>query len=217
MDPDRFLRELPARFDDFPRSREPRDPRFARVLTEVEGLATPNTLALVNHAVSLLERGESYAEVGTFRGASLIAALLGNEDKDAVAIDRFSMRDGTPEGLERNLEQFGLGGLPTVLVGDVFELVRGGALADRRIGVWYYDAAHDYESQLEGLRVVEPYLAPGALLIVDDSDWARVARAVDDYVAAQPRASRILTLTGEDSGNTHWWSGMQVLAWDDQG
>jgi hypothetical protein len=54
VDPDRFLRELPDRFDAFPESEAPRDPRFAEILATVKGLATPNTLALLNHAVSIL-------------------------------------------------------------------------------------------------------------------------------------------------------------------
>ena len=214
MDPDRFLRELPERFDDFPLSAEPRDPRFARILAEVEGLATQNTLALVHHAVSLLEPEESYVEIGTFRGASLIAALLDNDEKDVVAIDRFTMGDATPERLDENLGRFGLRGVPTVFVGDAFELVRGGALGGRRVGVWYYDAAHDYESQLEGPRIVEPHLVRGALLIVDDTDWERVSSAIDDYLDCQPRARRILALEGSEHGNPQWWEGMQVLAWD---
>jgi predicted O-methyltransferase YrrM len=213
VDPDRFLRELPARFDDYPRSAEPRDPRFARILAEIEGLATPNTLALIHHAVSFLEPGESFVEVGTFRGASLIAALLDNEDKDALALDRFTMRGATAERLESNLARFGLGGVPTVLTGDAFELVRGGALIGRDVGVWYYDAAHDYESQLAGLEIVEPYLVPGALLIVDDTDWDSVSRAIDDYLVGQRRARRILSLPGAEHGNPQWWEGMQVLAW----
>ena len=214
MDPDRFLSELPTLFDEFPLSVEPRDPRFAQILTEVEGLATPNTLALVNHAVSQLGTGESYVEVGTFRGASLIAALLDNEDKDAIAIDRFSMGGATPARLAANLDRFGLRQVPTLLVGDAFELVRAGALGGRAVGVWYYDAAHDYASQIEGLRMVEPYLVPGALLIVDDTDWERVSSAVDDYLAAQPRARRVVALAGKDKGSPQWWEGMQVLAWE---
>jgi len=213
VDPDRFLRELPDRFDAFPESEAPRDPRFAEILATVKGLATPNTLALLNHAVSLLPDDETYVEVGTFHGASLIAALTDNDGADAVALDSFTMGYGGFEHVRRNLERFGLGGVPSVLTGDVFELVRGGVLDGRRVGIWYYDAAHDYASQLEGLRIAEPYLAPGALLIVDDSDWPRVSRAIDDYLTAQPRARRILDLPGEDRGRPQWWSGMQVLAW----
>ena len=213
MDPDRFLEELPGRFADYPRSTEPLDSRFSEILDDVEGLATPNTLALVNHAASLLAPGESYVEIGTFRGASLISALLDNDGVDAVAIDRFSMGGATREQLDENLDRFGLQGVPIVLVGDVFELVRDGVLEGRRVGVWYYDAAHDYESQVEGLRIAEPYLVPGALLIVDDTDWERVSRAIDDYLAGQPRARRLLMLPGKEHGSPHWWEGMQVLAW----
>jgi protein O-GlcNAc transferase len=214
VQPDLFLQQLPALFEDFPRSQLPLDPRFAAVLDTVEGLTRPNNLALLNLAATLLEPGESYVEVGTFRGTSLIATLLGNEQKDVVAIDDFSRTRGSREQLEANLRQAGLKGVATILEGDVFELVPTGALGDRRVGIWYYDAAHDYESQLEGLRIVEPSLAPGSLLIVDDSDWERVARAIDDYLASQPRARRILKIDGENFGAPHWWCGMQVLAWD---
>ena len=81
-----------------------------------------------------------------------------------------------------------------------------------RAGVWYYDALHTYEAQLEGLRIAEALLAPGALLIVDDTDWEQVERAMDDYLAEQPRARRILTIDGKDRGFPQWWEGMQVLA-----
>ena len=214
MDPDRFLRELPALFDDFPRSESPRDPRFAAVLAEIDGLTQPNNLALLNLAATCLEPGETYVEVGTFKGTSLIATLQGNENKDVVAIDDFSLQKGSREQLDANLRRFGLEQTPTILEGSVFELVPGGALGERRVGVWYYDAAHDYESQVKGLQIVEPWLVPGALLIVDDSDWERVARAIDDYLAAQSRARRILSVDGGDFDAPHWWCGMQVLAWD---
>ena len=83
---DAFARELPLLFEDFPRSRHPCDRCFRAVLEAVPGLAAENNLALLNLAVSLLEPGESYVEVGTWKGRSLIAAALGN-DADLVGID----------------------------------------------------------------------------------------------------------------------------------
>jgi predicted O-methyltransferase YrrM len=213
MDPDRFLATLPELWDDFPQSESPRDPRFAEVLDAVEGLARPNNLALLNHAVSELDDGESYVEAGTFRGTSLIAALLGNDDAHAVAIDDFSLRDGSREQLERNLARFGLTGRPQILEGDAFALLRSGALEGRRVGVYYYDAAHGYEQQLDGLRLVEPFLAERALLIVDDTDWEQVGRAMRDYLGGQPRARLLLELPGNERGRPQWWEGMQLLAW----
>ena len=213
MNADRFLEELPKLFDDFPSSEHPSDRRFAPIAEEVENLARENNLALLNLAASCLGPEESYVEVGVFHGASLIAAMLGNEDKRFVGIDSFGFRGATLEKVEANLARFGLTP-PTILVGDAFELVPGGALGDTAIGVWYYDASHSYEAQLEGLRIAEPLLVPGALLVVDDTDWDDVARAMDDYVASQPRARRILTLDGKDRGSPQWWEGMQVLVWD---
>lgn len=210
----RFLEGLPRLFEDFPSSEHPRDRRFAPVIAQVENFASENVLALLSHAASCLDPGEAYVEVGVYHGASLIAALTGNEDRRVVGIDSFDgFRDLSLEQVEANLSRFGVP-RPEILVGDVFELARHGALADLQVGVWYYDAAHGYEAQLQGLRIAEPLLVPGALMIVDDTDWEEVERALDDYVAEQPRARRILTLAGKERRAPQWWEGMQVLEWE---
>ena len=216
MDSERFLRELPGLFEDFPRSDHPLDRRFAPAADGIENLAKENNLALLNLAASCLGDDEAYVEVGVYHGASLIAAMLGNEDRRFIGIDGFAFRDASLEKVEANLAQFGLR-TPELMVGDVFELVPAGVLDGTPVGVWYYDAAHSYEAQIEGPRIAEPHLAAGALLIVDDTDWEQVDQAMTDYVAAQPRARRILTIDGKDRGAPQWWEGMQVLVWDADG
>ncbi len=212
MNAERFLEQLPALFKDYPASEHPHDRRFAPIADEIENLARENNFALLNLAASCLDAGEAYVEVGVFHGASLIAAMLGNQSSRFVGIDSFDFRDASLETVELNLDRFGLP-RPELLVGDVFELVREGKLGDVSVGVWYYDALHTYEAQLDGLRIAEPCLAPGALMIVDDTDWEQVGRAMDDYLAAQPRARRILAIEGKERGYPHWWEGMQVLEW----
>jgi predicted O-methyltransferase YrrM len=206
VDAERFLRELPALFDEFPRSEHPRERRFAPLLEQVGGLARENNLALINLAASLRGPGESYVEVGSFKGLSLIAALTGNEG-DFVGIDNFSMGDGSRELLERNLAERDL--QATILEGDAFELL---PRLDRPVGVLYYDSTHGSEGR--GIELTEPHLVPGALVIVDDTDWENVGRSLDDYLARQPRARRLLTIDGKDRGQPWWWEGMQVLRWD---
>lgn len=213
MNARRFLDELPTLFDDFPASEHPIDRRFAPVAESVENLARENNLALLNLAARCLEGGDAYVEVGVYHGASLIAAMLGNEDKRVVGIDSFGFRDATREKVVANAARFGLPE-PELIVGDAFELVPAGALAGIPVGIWYYDADHSYEAQLEGLRIAEPWLVPGALVIVDDTDWEDVARAMDDYLSEQPRARRALTVDGNTRGAPHWWEGMQVLVWE---
>jgi predicted O-methyltransferase YrrM len=202
MDADRFLAELPARLEDVA--------PFADLLEAVPGLARPNNLALVNTAARCLGEGESYVEVGTFHGTSLIAAMLDNAG-DFVALDDWSREGGGRKVLEANLARYGLDA--TLLEGDAFETLRSGALEGRRVGVYYYDNGHEYEQQLDGLRLIEPHLVPGALMVVDDTDWERVERAVDDYLAGQPRATEIWRTGGSERGQPEWWEGMRVLRW----
>jgi predicted O-methyltransferase YrrM len=201
MDVDRFLRELPQQLEDVS--------RFEAVLEDVPGLAKANNLALLNVAARCLDEGEHYVEVGTFRGTSLVSAALGNGGP-FVALDNWSMGDGSREQLEANLERHGV--TATILDGDAFETLRRGIPSP--VGAYYYDNGHEYEQQLDGMRLAERYLASPALVIVDDSDWERVARAVDDYVAAQRRITQILRFDGKDLGHPEWWEGMRVLRWD---
>lgn len=226
MDPARFAAELPLLFEDFPRAEHPRGRRFDDVAGGVPNLAMENNLALVNLAVSLLARGESYVEAGTYMGASLIAAAQGNEGADLVAIDNFSFGAFTVAGrslpaasrsaLEQNLVRFGVSGA-TIVEGDALEVLRSDVLAGRKVGVFYYDACHDYDAQLEALRLIEPFLGDPALVIVDDTDWERVGDAIRDYLAAQPCARLLVEIAGSSHGQPQWWEGMQVLAWSGAG
>jgi predicted O-methyltransferase YrrM len=186
VDVDRFLRELPRELADVS--------RFQAVLDDVPGLAKANNLALLNVAARCLDAGEMYLEVGTFRGTSLVSAMLGN-DGEFVALDNWSMAEGSREQLDANLERYEL--QATIVEGDAFESLRNGVPSP--IGAYYYDNGHEYEQQVEGLRLAEPYLASPALLIVDDTDWEKVERAVDDYLAQEPRATEIFRADGERS------------------
>lgn len=221
MDVERFAAELPELFDGLPRSEHPRGRKFDDVIEGVPNLAEDNVLALLNLAASLLGPGESYVEVGTYYGASLIGAMRGNAG-DFVAIDAFSfdahevkgrkLPAASRERLEENLRRFGAEGA-TILEGDAFELLEGGALGSRRVGVYYYDGPHRYDEQVRGLRAVEPWLAGEALLVVDDHDWEQVERATRDYLAQQPRARLLVEIPGSDKGYPQWWEGVAVLGW----
>jgi hypothetical protein len=223
MDVERFAAELPALFDDFPESPEPRGRRFDDILARVPNLASENNLALINLAATLLDQGETYVELGTYHGASLIAAMRGNEAHDFVAIDNFSIgpvsvRDrsnppATRAELDANLTRFRADGA-AIVEGDALELLERGALEGLRLGVFYYDAGHSYEAHLRALQLVEPYLADRALLIVDDSDWEQVGQAIQDYLAGQPRARLLIEIEGAAAGRPWWWEGVAVLAWD---
>jgi hypothetical protein len=160
MDANGFLAALPGLFDDFPNSERPRANRFDDVIATVPNLSTENNLAILNLAASFLPPGESYVEVGSFLGASLIGAMRGNEDKDFVAIDRFesTAQPFSSSGslvsrtaFEANLNRFGATGA-TVIAGDAFEVLESAQLDGLKVGVFFWDADHTHEGQLRARR-----------------------------------------------------------------
>jgi len=211
MDPERFIAELSELFDDFPNSDRPRGARYDDIVDAVENLSTENNLALLNCAARMLEPGESYVEVGSYQGASLIGAMRGNEDKEFVAIDRFEW--ASRQRFDANLERFAVSGA-TVIEGDAFEVLESELLDGRQIGAMFWDADHSRDGQLRGLRDVEPRLAPGALVICDNADRPNVGKAIDDWLLEQPRALSLLELPGRTRGMPWWHDGIRVCRWE---
>jgi predicted O-methyltransferase YrrM len=221
MDADGFLGSLPGLFDDFPNSERPGGRRFDDIIATVPNLSTENNLALLNLAASFLSSEESYVEVGSFLGASLIGAMRGNEGKDFVAIDRFesTAQPFSSSGslvsrgaFDANLNRFGAMGA-AVIEGDAFDVLESSQLQGRRVGVFFWDADHTHEGQLRGLRDIEPHLAPGALLIIDNADSPAVITGVDEWLLEQPDAHLALEIAGRRRNHPWWHDGIRILRW----
>jgi protein O-GlcNAc transferase len=212
---ERFEQALPELFEHFPVSAHPRDRRFREVIANVPGLTAENNLALLNLAAGLLEPNEVYVEIGSLAGASIVGAALGN-DAEFIAIDDFSHPNASRSHFLATVRRFGLDRV-TLLEDDAFELLAADALAGRQVGVYYYDALHSYEPQLQALLLIEPFLAERALIVVDDGDWYEVEAAVRDYVDRQEKARTLFAIRGKDHGQPFWWEGVCVLAWDAAG
>jgi hypothetical protein len=218
VDVQRFVREVPGLFRDWgkPSARAVSD-RFAQVLQRVRGMTTPGVLQLLNHAVGCLEAGEAYVEVGCFQGATLIGALLGHSQCPAYAADNFSEFDPRGENeraLRGNLEAFGLSRQVHFRRQHFEPFLRELGQAGVRAGVYLYDGAHDYRSQLLGLLLAVPLLAPRALLVVDDSNFPAVKQATWDFLAIRPECRLLLELPTPGNGDPTFWNGLYVLGWE---
>ncbi|GAB4382515.1 MAG: hypothetical protein Kow00121_42900 [Elainellaceae cyanobacterium] len=220
MDYRRFLEDLPALYNDWDSDAiHPKSDRFQRVLKQVKGMTTPNVMQLLNFAVACLEPNEVYCEVGCFQGSTLIGALLEHPKPMAYAIDNFSEFDPSGEGeskLAANLEQFDLSNQICFCNQDfeAFFYDLQELQPEEKIGVYLYDGAHDYRSQLMGLLSVRPFLADRALIIVDDSNWSAVQQANWDFIATHSQCRLELDLRTPGNGHHSFWNGLQVISWD---
>jgi predicted O-methyltransferase YrrM len=209
-----FRTELPRAFDGDLAAPHPRDRRFRALLADVPGMATESKLALLSLAAAHLEPGEAYLEVGSFKGLSLIGAMLGNQHAPFYAIENFlefnldsgATRDELLGNLDRWVDRERL----RLLEGDCFRLLRRERLLKAPVGVYFYDGAHGRLPHYLALGVAEPWLADRALVVVDDASWPMVARATERYLAAHPGYELLFDLAAEREEDPRWWNGLRV-------
>jgi predicted O-methyltransferase YrrM len=219
MDLEGFQAALPGLFGGDLRADHPVDRRFREVVADVAGMATEHKLALLNLAAAHLEPGEAYLEVGTFKGLSLIGAMLGNEGRRFYAIENFlefNLAGQARDELEGNLARWVGSGRARLLEGDCFDLLRSGAALEEPVGVYFYDGAHGRLPHYLALGVAERWLADRALVVIDDASWPIVSQPTDRYLAAHPGYRLLFDLAAEHEEDPRWWNGIRVYAFERQ-
>lgn len=187
---------------------------------DVQGMLSLKKQRLLNLAFSLLPEGEAYLEVGTYMGKSLLSAMIGNPERSVYAVDNFSQfEENSFPVLKANLERYDLYNRVNFCNGDFREIFNPGIIQEP-IGLYFYDGGHDYESQYLGMKLVEPFLADEALILVDD--W-RLAPDSGSYakdgtlqaVAESDSRMRLLyELPARYNGDRGlWWNGVGVLSY----
>jgi predicted O-methyltransferase YrrM len=212
-----FAVQLPACFAGAdPYADVPLDRRFAKVVETVDGMSTEHTLTLLNLAASLLPAGESYLEVGSYRGRSAVGAALGQPGGAFTAIENFREFGLDPAESERllraALRDWDVADQVRLLRGDAFRLLLDGAVPGP-VGVYFYDGAHSRLAQHLGLGLAEPVLADEALVVVDDASWPQVERSTARYVARHPGYTLLFDLRAERAEDPRWCNGVKVYAW----
>lgn len=187
-------------------------------------MSQPEVGGLLNLATGFLDPDESYLEVGTARGFSLLSAARGRRNTCA-GIDNFSQYDqeGTAkEALLKNILRFGNGNVQ-FFHGDF----RSADVSGHRVGVFYYDGNHSYKDTLEGLEWAIPHMAQTAMMMIDDYSLFDVDRAVLDFQAAHRswrtlyamKSTHMTSLFDEDRSldwakmldQCPWWLGTCIL------
>lgn len=169
--------------------------------------------AIINSAVSHMPEGQAFVNVGVWHGYSYLAGLHGNEEKPATGIDNFSQFGGPKDEF---LARFEAQSSPrhAFVESDYREFFRD--FSDP-IGVYIYDGEHTYENQAEGLRVAEPLMADGCIVIVDDTNWRQPRKATFDFIAQSSRDYSVLLDVRTSGQHPTLWNGMLVLRADSNG
>jgi len=220
MNYQKFINQLPEKYHDWGTNLvAPKNDDFKSILTKVEGMTTPNVLQLINFAVECMSEEEVYCEIGTYQGSTLIGALVNNQNKMAYAVDDFSEFDlegKNLDSLEKNISFFNLEEQIIFCSQDFEEFFFDlkDSPMDNKIGVYFFDGAHDYRSQLMGLLLAVPFLSDQALIIVDDTNFASAKQANYDFLALNSHCELILDLPTPRNFHPTYWNGIQVFSFD---
>ena len=152
------------------------------------GLSGLKTVGALQRLTGLFsgQNDACYLEVGVFQGLTLLSVALSQPDVSCFGIDDFSILD--PEKKNLSLVNDRLVELKVknaALINEGFETAfehLDDYLEGRKIGVYFYDGAHDYRSQVTGLMLVQPFLHENCVLIIDDANYEFVRQSTVDFL-----------------------------------
>jgi hypothetical protein len=204
-----FLSLLGARPEVFITSLPAPAPPELRALCDIPKMSTYALGALINRGVRLMPAGSSFVNVGVWHGFTFLAGMVGNPTRVCVGVDNFSQFGGPRDEFLARFEKYRSPNHRFCDM-DYEEYFRGAHRGP--IGFYVYDGEHSYENQLKGLRLAEPFFAPGCHVLVDDTNLARVRRATLDFIEGSSKNYEII-FDRPTSGNGHptFWNGVMVL------
>jgi predicted O-methyltransferase YrrM len=208
-----FERDLPGLYDSLRESLHPKNRKFKNLCREVDGMATENKLMALNFAASLLGPNEVYLEVGSWKGLSIIAAMMGNHNQNFYAIDDFSQFEGPKRDFQSNIQKYGFSEKLHFIEGDCFEIFRTKFLGSQKVGVYFYDGNHSYYSHYYAIKAIEPFLADNALLIIDDCSFPQVKAVNALFYRVHPNVRLLFDIRSDYNGEPKWWNGIQILSY----
>lgn len=183
---------------------------------------------LVNALNGMISGKASYLELGILKGKTILTSCIQNPNTRHIGLDNFSQFD--PDGINLNLiksaiAKFGVKNLELVL--DDFEayLISRAKIQSKDVGVYFYDAIHDYRSQLFALMQAHNVLCDGGVILVDDVNYGHVRYASYDFISAFPEFKLVFEsytrvhpneMTPEQlyDAREGWWNGVHVIAHD---
>jgi predicted O-methyltransferase YrrM len=186
----------------------------------IDGMISIKKQKLLNIAFSCLEMNECYLEIGTYTGKSLISAMINNNEHKVYACDNFSEFNNTNsiEILMRNLDFYGLKDKVTFYNAD-FRNILNREKIEFPIGAYFYDGAHDLDSQYMGIKSVEHLLSDEALVIVDDWRFAQDSQSfaklgTENAIKESKHLWQMLYELPSRYNGDHamWWNGIAVYS-----
>ncbi len=182
---------------------------YMKKLISVPRMSTSAIGAIINRGVSEMNPDEAFVNVGIWFGFTFFSGLIGNKNRICIGIDNFSQFGGPKGRFLENFERFGgpKHHFHDIDYSDYLNNIHSGS-----IGFYIYDGPHDYENQLRGLRLAEPFFSENCIVLVDDTNWKEPREATYDFISTSKNKYEIL-LDIQTVQNCHptYWNGLMLF------
>ena len=185
----------------------------------IPGLTSPKVQKFLN---GICKEANSYLEVGSYLGATSVAALDGNKLK-AYFVDQWDqpiqtarddlgdLPENSKDTFISNVKKYKGNNTINIFDSDLFNVDRS-ELED--IEVFFYDGPHDFETTSRAVQYYAKTLAKDAILIFDDANFDGVVHGANDGLdkaGLYPRYKRII-LTDKLENVNEMWNGLYIIA-----
>lgn len=165
--------------------------------------------AIINRAVSEMQDGQAFVNVGVWHGFMFFSGIANNVGKRCIGVDNFS-EYGSPRKafLKRfNGYRSAAHSFYEMDYRDYFQCVH-----KEEIGFYIYDGNHNYKNQLSGLRAAEPFLCENAMILIDDANYREVRQVTKRFISESAYEYRIIFDRATYS-NYHptFWNGIMII------
>lgn len=185
--------------------------KYIELLSVIQHVPKMSTFALgsiINKCVSLMKPNSTYVNVGVWNGYSLLAGMIGNEDKLCIGIDNFSQFGGPIDeftsvfNIHKSNNHF-------FFNQDYKEYFENHS---DPIGFYFYDGNHSSEDQYDSLCIAEKFYDSDCIIMVDDINMAHVYYSTMQFINERSNKYKILyDVRNDGNGHPTYWDGLLIF------
>ena len=190
--------------------------KLVKTQFDIQGMSSYKTRIFLNE---LVKQDTKYLEIGNWYGSTFISALYANEYISAVAMDNFSEFGSSTDELLKNIKESSIHNYEFYDI-DCFniseELKKSESMSN--INLYFYDGAHDAESQKKALTYYNENLSDVYILIVDDWNYGPAREGtLAGFREVKHRIHKYWELPARFNGDIEqWWNGLYVAVCEKQ-
>lgn len=173
--------------------------------------------ALIGVIMRHLPPEQIYLNIGVWHGFTLFSGMLLSPQTACIGIDNFSEfgpRDLNHHYFQLFFEEMTSGPHQRFIEMDYRDFFKSHPRVP--VGLYFYDGDHDYQHQLQGLELADPWIVTGGIVLVDDTNFSEPRQATLDFLAVHPQYRLLADLPTANNAHPTFWNGLMILIKEDQ-